>query len=154
MKKWSDLNLTGNETACKIVVELLSEGYKVSDWIIDISINLNSELKQNYDLWSISLSDLGFEGPTKIKDFYQRMGDNGFVTVPPEIALILRKHYSNQPVAEWLRIATPLDAMIDSDNVPHLPKLGCALNNKYIETYWAWPDAMFHPHNEFIVEKI
>ena len=27
---------------------------------------------------------------------------------------------------EWLRIATNMKSMIDSDNVPHLPKLGRA----------------------------
>ena len=73
--------------------------------------------------------------------------------MPPEVALILRKSYTDQPKTEWLRIATPLDAMIDRDGVPHLPKLGSALGNLYIETYWAWPEAIFHPHNEFIVEK-
>ena len=71
----------------------------------------------------------------------------------PEIALILRGDYTEQPKTEWLRVATPLNAMIDRDGVPHLPKLGSALGNLYVETYWAWPEAIFHPHNEFIVEK-
>ena len=43
--------------------------------------------------------------------------------------------------------------MIDSDGVPHLPKLGRALNKNFIETYWSYPNAIFHPHNEFIVCK-
>ena len=41
--------------------------------------------------------------------------------------------------------------MIDTDKVPHLPKFGCALGLYFIETYWSYPDAIFHPHNEFIV---
>jgi hypothetical protein len=153
MKKWCKLDLKGGETASKIVVELISEGFKISDWIIDISLSLDSNLKKSYDLWLVSLADLGFDSPTKIKDFYLELERNGYRTVPPEVALILRKSYTNQPKTEWLRIATPLDAMIDRDGVPHLPKLGCALGNLYIETYWAWPEAIFHPHNEFIVEK-
>jgi hypothetical protein len=153
MENWLDLKLNGNETASDIVVDLISEGFKVSDWVIDISTRLNSELKSHYELWSISLGDLGFSGPTKIKDFYSKMEVNGYRTIPPEIALILRKKYTDQPKTEWLRIATPLDSMIDKDGVPHLPKLGSALGNLYIETYWAWPEAIFHPHNKFIVEK-
>ena len=153
MKKWRNLELNGNETSAGIVVDLIAEGFKVSDWVVDISRRLDSKLKNNYELWSISLDDLGFDGPTKIKDFYLKMEEHGYKTVPPEVALILRKIYTPQPKTEWLRIATPLDAMIDRDGVPHLPKLGCALGNLYIETYWAWPEAIFHPHNEFIVEK-
>ena len=34
-------------------------------------------------------------------------------------------------------------SMVDSDNVPHLPKLGKALNKFFIETYWAYPGAIF-----------
>ena len=43
--------------------------------------------------------------------------------------------------------------MIDTDGVPHLPKLGSALNKIFIETYWAYKGAIFHPHNEFIITK-
>jgi len=154
MDKWCSLKLDGTETASNIVVELIAEGFKVSDWVVDISRRLDSELESCYELWSISLEDLGFDGPTKIKDFYSKMEDYGYKTIPPEVALILRKKYINQKKTEWIRIATPLDSMIDKDGVPHLPKLGSALGNLYIETYWAWPEAIFHPHNKFIVEKI
>ena len=153
MKKWCELSLEGDETASKIVLKLISNDFKISDWIVDISLGLNSNLKKKYNLWLVSLGDLGFNGPTKIKDFYVEMEKNGYTTVPPEIALILRGEYTEQPKTEWLRVATPLNAMIDRDGVPHLPKLGSALGNLYVETYWAWPEAIFHPHNEFIVEK-
>ena len=153
MKKWCELSLKGDETASKIVLKLISNDFKISDWIVDISLGLNSNLKKKYNLWLVSLGDLGFHGPTKIKDFYVELEKNGYTTVPPEIALILRSDYTDQPKTEWLRVATPLNAMIDRDGIPHLPKLGCALGNLYVETYWAWPEAIFHPHNEFIVEK-
>ena len=154
MKKWKKLILNGDETADNIVSELIGKGYKLSDWIIDISRRLNSDLKREYELWTISLGDLGFDGPTKIKDFYAKLENSGYSLVPPEIALILRMEYKNQPTSEWLRIATPLNSMIDRDGIPHLPKLGSALGNYYIETYWAWPEAIFHPHNEFVVERV
>ena len=61
---------------------------------------------------------------------------------------------SNQKVnGEWLRFAVPFDSMIDSDGVPHLPKLGRALGMYFLETYWSYPDAVFHTHNEFVVQK-
>ena len=42
----------------------------------------------------------------------------------------------------------------DSDGSTHLPKIrGKALNKYFIETYWSYPDAVFHPHNEFVAEK-
>ena len=66
MKKWINLILDGDETPAGLVLELLSKDYKLSDWIIDISRRLNSDLKKEYELWSISLGDLGFDGPTKI----------------------------------------------------------------------------------------
>ena len=153
MKKWCELSLKGDETASNIVLKLIANDIKISDWIVDISLGLNSDLKKKYNLWLVSLGDLGFSGPTKIKDFYMELEKNGYTTVPPEIALILRGDYTEQPKTEWLRVATPLNAMIDRDGVPHLPKLGSALGNLYVETYWAWPEAIFHPHNEFIVEK-
>ena len=52
-----------------------------------------------------------------------------------------------------MRIAVPFKSMIDSDGVPHLPKLGRALNKNFIETYWSYPKAVFHPHNDFLVLK-
>ena len=73
--------------------------------------------------------------------------------VPPEIALAIRLQYDKQKTGEWLRFATPFDSMNDSDGMPHLPKLGRALNRYFIETYWSYPEAIFHPHNEFVVKK-
>ena len=43
--------------------------------------------------------------------------------------------------------------MIDSDGVPHLPKLGKALGMLFLETYWSYPNAIFHTKNEFIYLK-
>ena len=73
-----------------------------------------------------------------------------FKLVDPVVALVCRELYLEQPKGEWLRFATPFDSMIDTDGVPHLPKLGSALNLKFIETYWAYKKAIFHPHNEFV----
>ena len=76
---------------------------------------------------------------------------SGFSLIPPEITILCRKLYNEQPTGEWLRFATPLESMKDSDGVPHLPKIGKALGFYFIETYWAYPKAIFHPHNEFVM---
>ena len=56
----------------------------------------------------------------------------------------------NQKKGEWLRFATPMNSMVDVDGVPHLPKLGRALGYFFVETYWSYPKAIFHLHNEFV----
>ena len=58
MKKWEKLILNRGETADKIVSELIGKGYKLSDWIIDISTRLNSELKSEYDIWLVSCENV------------------------------------------------------------------------------------------------
>ena len=50
-----------------------------------------------------------------------------------------------------VKICNSIDSMVDTDGVPHLPKIGKALGSYFVETYWSYPKAIFHPHNEFIV---
>jgi hypothetical protein len=134
--------------------ELKQDGYNVSEWITDIGNKLEVK-KHNYpvNLFRVKVSDFGFTGPCKLKDIYKKFSNEGFNLVSPDIAILTRFLYDEQPTGEWLRIATPLDSMIDSDGVPHLPKLGKGLGMFFIETYWSYPDAIFHPHNEFIVSS-
>ena len=73
--------------------------------------------------------------------------------VQPDVALRARLYYKEQKKGEWLRFATPMKSMVDTDGVPHLPKFGKALNKYFIETYWSYKNAIFHPHNEFVVAK-
>lgn len=129
---------------------LISDGFRLSDWIVDIYKHHKfMPIDKDHSVHRIKLSDLGFSTPTSLLEFYRRALDEGYYLLSPLAALWLRKLYVNQPLGEWLRIAVPLDLMIDSDGVPHLPKLGFALNKYYLETYWAYPQAVFHPHNEF-----
>ena len=77
---------------------------------------------------------------------------SGYKLVEPDLALE-GEIVLNDQKEEWLRFATPFNSMIDTDGVPHLPKLGRALNKYFIETYWSYKKAIFHPHNEFVVTK-
>ena len=130
------------------------KNYKLSPWVDDI-IRIN---RYEFNTTALPLclirkkvADFGFDCPTELHKIYNEIENVGFQLVPPEIAFFSRKLYLEQPTGEWLRFATPLDAMIDSDGVPHLAKLGAALEQHFIETYWAYKDAIFYPDNEFVV---
>ena len=134
----------------------LKRKYIVSPWIEDIvNKNKNKKFKKNkiVTLHKVSVKELGFKKPTKLKTIYSKLKTKGYSTVPFEYAIYCRFIYDEQPTGEWLRIAVPFSSMIDSDGVPHLPKLGKGLGKFFIETYWSYPGAIFHPNNEFIVKK-
>ena len=51
-----------------------------------------------------------------------------------------------------VKICNPFHSMIDDDGVLTYQN-GKALGKLFIETYWSYPEAIFHPHNEFVVSK-
>ena len=133
---------------------LLNKGkFKTSPWIDDIVKNKNFNLKKfqtPIELIKIKVKDLGFSKPTELKRIYKKAIEKGYNLVPPEIAIYSRLIYTKQKTGEWIRFATPFYSMVDSDKVPHLPKLGKALGCYFLETYWSYPKAIFHPKNQFI----
>ena len=136
--------------------EIKKKNIHVSPWIDDIIKNKKNSFtlkKEKVYLYRIKVKNLGFKKATKLKYIYKKIKSKKFKLVSLDLALIARVKYKNQKKGEWLRFATPFNSMIDSDGVPHLPKLGRALNKYFIETYWSYPNAIFHPHNEFIVCK-
>jgi|TARA_B110000238_G_scaffold198634_1_gene243709 hypothetical protein len=138
-------------------VQLLKKkNYIVSHWIVDIAKRSNASIQDiNFpvELIRIKVSELGFNNPTTLKEIYTKLDENNLKPVHPLIAIGTRLFYDTQPKGEWLRIAVPLESMIDSDGIPHLPKLGQGLNLLFIETYWSYPGAVFHPHNDFLFQK-
>ena len=152
---WKQIN-TIKYNSIKDCIKDFKKKYILSDWIYDIVKKIKKhkfDKKKKYEIHRISVKQLGFKKPTKLKDIYKRLKLKGYKLVDPELAIYLRCLYINQPKGEWLRIAVPFRSMIDSDNVPHLPKLGSALGKLFIETYWSYPGAIFHPHNDFLVLK-
>jgi hypothetical protein len=154
-KPWKILN----KSKYKNIHECLNELKKkviISHWILDIVKNKKNKIyitNKKIKLYRIKVKNLGFDNPTTLKKIYKKIKKLNYNLVPVDVALRLRLCYNLQKKGEWLRIATNMTSMIDSDNVPHLPKLGKALNKMFIETYWAYPSAIFHPHNEFVVCK-
>ena len=151
---WKEIKLIEYKSCNECIQDLKKNNYKISLWIEDI-FKINNFSFKNYNfpinLVRKSVKEFGFSEPTEIQDIYKEIKKSGFELVPPEIAILCRKYYNEQPTGEWLRFATPLNSMKDSDGVPHLPKLGKALGLYFIETYWAYPKAIFHPHNEFVM---
>ena len=130
--------------------------YYLSFWIYDIFKkykNHKFDKSKVYEIHKIKVRNIGFKKPTTLRNIYKALKLKGYNLISPDIAIYLRCEYKKQPKGEWLRIAVPLNSMIDSDGVPHLPKLGSALGKLFIETYWSYPKAIFHPHNNFLVQK-
>ncbi len=155
-KVWKILEPPSYRNINSCLKDLRKNRIILSHWIFDIVKNNKNQIKitnKKVYLFRIKVSDLGFKKPTKLINIYKKIKLKKYLLVPPDIALRSRLIYKDQKKGEWLRFATPLKSMIDSDNVPHLPKLGKALKKYFIETYWSYPGAVFHPHNEFVVMK-
>ena len=151
---WKIIKKEKNSSIKKYLSKLKKRKIILSPWILDIFNNKKNNImlsKKDYFLYRVKVKDLGFKKATKLKAIYKNLRKKGFDLVPPDIAIRTRLSYLEQKTGEWLRFATPLNSMIDTDGIPHLPKLGSALNKYFIETYWSYPDAIFHPHNEFVV---
>ena len=156
VKIWKSLEPTSNRNINQCIKDLKKKKIVISHWILDIVKNKKNNIKitkKKINLFRIKVKDLGFNKPTTLEKIYKKIKKKNYSLVSPDIALRTRLIYKEQKKGEWLRFATPLKSMIDSDNVPHLPKLGKALNKFFIETYWSYPGAIFHPHNEFVVCK-
>lgn len=155
-KIWKTISINSFVSPKKIINDLKNNGYKVSLWIEDVFLNGKNEIKPlvgDYNFFRVKVADLGFKTPVELSEIYNRFQKINFKCVPPLLALYLRSNYNEQVKGEWLRIATPIDSLIDTDGIPHLPKLGQGLGFFFIETYWSYPKAIFHPHNDFVFIK-
>jgi hypothetical protein len=153
-KPWKTINKSKYKNINQCLNDLKKNNVILSHWILDIIKNKKNKIKitnSKIKLFRVKVKNLGFKKPTKLNLIYKKIKGLNYKLVPVDVALRSRLIYKNQKKGEWLRIATEMKSMVDSDGVPHLPKLGKALNKYFVETYWAYPDAIFHPHNEFIV---
>ena len=157
MKKiWKTINPSKYKSLSSCIIDLKKKGIHLSPWIEDLVNNKKNKIsinKKKVYLYRVKVSKLGFKKPTKLKEIYKKLKKSKYELVSLDIALLARLQYTEQKTGEWLRFATPFNSLIDSDGVPHLPKLGKALGKMFIETYWSYPKAIFHPHNEFVVMK-
>ena len=156
IKVWKTIKPSDRKSILKELQYLRTKGILLSPWIKNIYLNKKNKIKLSkkpVKLYRIKVKNLGFKRPTKLENIYKKIIKMRYSLVRPDIALNARLYYKKQKKGEWLRFATPFNSMIDTDGVPHLPKHGKALNKLFIETYWAYRKAIFHPHNEFVVCK-
>ncbi len=156
IKIWKTIKPSKYKNISHCIKEIKKKRIYTSYWIENIVNNKKNKIKitkKKVYLFRVKVSFLGFKKPTTLKKIYKKIREKKYLLVPPDIALRARLEYKEQKKGEWLRFATPMNSMIDTDNVPHLPKLGKALGKYFIETYWSYPQAIFHPHNEFVVMK-
>lgn len=155
-KNWKIINEISFKNMNECVTSLINQKYIVSHWIMDIAKRNSTDfdkIKFPVQLVRVKVSELGLNEPTTLRKIYEHLELNQLMPIDPLIAVNARFLYDEQKKGEWLRMAVPFDSMIDSDGVPHLPKLGHALNLFFIETYWSYPEAIFHPHNDFVVQR-
>tara|TARA_Y100001970_G_C14159139_1_gene817454 strand:+ start:230 stop:706 length:477 start_codon:yes stop_codon:yes gene_type:complete len=154
--EWLKIDNFKFDKCTECIDELKKNNFYVSPWIENIVKKYDFKFdkkKLPIILKKVKVKDLGFNGPTELEKIYKKIESSELNLVSPEVAIYSRILYLNQPTGEWLRFATPFKAMVDTDGVPHLPKLGKALGMNFIETYWSYPKAIFHPHNDFIVQS-
>jgi len=84
------------------------------------------------DLVRVKPFDLGFYQKERIRrtSMYERARELGLKKAWPEIGLVLRLAYADQPAGEWLTIAT--DDVHNPDASAHLVRLGCAVDGRPI----------------------
>ena len=118
----------------ELIRELKNNKIILSPWIEDIFEKkkfTNTKKFLPYRIYKIHLKkDLNVNKQIYLKDIYKKL-----------------------KIGSWIRYATPMNSMIDRDGIPHLPKAGFALGKNFLETYWSYPKAVFHPHNIFFVSK-
>ena len=155
-KIWKIIKPSNYKSIKECIKDIKKKKIILSPWIENVFYNKRNKIiltNRKISLVKIKVSSLGFKGPVKLKDIYKKIKKYNLKLVPPDVALRARLQFKSQKNGNWLRFATPMNSLIDSDKVPHLIKLGKALNNFFVETYWSYPAAIFHPHNEFVFVK-
>jgi hypothetical protein len=64
-----------------------------------------SQTRTNVDLVVVSVAELGFNDSASLADIYRRAGELGLELCPAEVAPLLRLHYTDQPMGEFLNVA-------------------------------------------------
>jgi hypothetical protein len=141
----------------ELLLKLKKNKIVYSPWIEDIISKKNFSGNHKhlpYKIYKVHLKkDLNITKEVYLKDVYKKLKMKGYKLVKPEFAIYSRLFMKDIKKGTWIRFATPMNSMIDKDGIPHLPKAGFALGKCFLETYWSYPKAIFHPHNVFFVNK-
>ncbi len=99
--------------------ELISQGYKISNWAQDILNKIESlKQKEEIDLVSFSVEQLGFPNGATLQEIYDRAKEFKLELCPSQAGPELRLNYKDQPNGEYLKVA--MEPINDRDGDPGL----------------------------------
>ena len=116
MQIWKKIEKINYENINALLESFKKKNIKTSPWIDNIFRKNNYSfkgIKLPIELIRISLKELGFTGPTELQEVYKASSNKGLNLVEPEIALVCREFYLEQPTGEWLRFATPFKSIFN-----------------------------------------
>ena len=125
----TDLAVNSPETA---EAKIKEKGVGLSDYTKDILYKTEfSKQKENYEIVSFSVSDLGFPNGATLRDIYAKAKTLGLDLCPAEVGPQLRLKYTDQPNGEYLRIA--MEAISDRDGRPSLFGVFCDRGRQWLD---------------------
>lgn len=123
--------------------ELTEQGFRISSYAQDILSKIEPlKQKENADLISFSVEQLGFPNGATLQEIYDKAKELDLELCPPQVGPELRLNYKDQPNGEWLRIA--MEPITDRDGDPVLFEVDCRssglwLSNDYggLSVHWS-----------------
>ena len=105
------------KTSEEYIKELMKQGNKISSYAEDM-LNKMEVLKnkENVDLISFSVEQLGFPNGATLQQIYDKAKEFGLELCPPQVGPELRLNYKDQPNDEYLKIA--MESISDRDGNP------------------------------------
>ena len=88
MQNWLKITEIKFKNTQECIYELKNKGFFVSAWIDNIVEKYNykfEKLDKAIILNRVKLREFGFDGPTELKDIYQKFNSSGLNLVKPEI---------------------------------------------------------------------
>ena len=108
-----------------IRAEIIAKGMHIgshADDIIDKRAFMIPPSNTQISLVVKAVSELGFEGRANFEEICVAANRIGLVKCPAKVGPLLRLHYTEQPLGEWIIVA--MDSIIDSKGEPRMFLVG------------------------------
>jgi hypothetical protein len=131
---------------------VLNREVSLSPWVLALYADsgaMHCSMSELLGTTVLTVKDLGFHSSASLEAIYDKALASGLQFLSPNLALLVSLNSNLGPPGTWLRMATPLGALVDVDGVEHIVKCGAALGTRRIDTYYGYRHSIFHAHNEF-----
>ena len=148
---WKTVTLGGHKNVKAFLVALESADFHVGDWAKDVMSKPAFTLakkKAKVNLVRVTVKELGFVKGATLKEIYASASERGLKLCPPEVGPTLRLEYKDQPNGEWLTVA--MDPITDSDGTPFLFGVDHGSDERWLNTFWIFPEFVWYPEDEFV----